>query len=327
MEQIHVATSSRPYDVLVGAGLLDHLGELIRDVTREGRCCVVTETNVGPLYADRVEAALGAAGLDVAGRITFPVGEASKTLATLGLAAALYLRGIKVVQVPTSLLAMVDSSVGGKTAVDLTAGKNLVGAFWQPSLVVADVDALATVPPELFRDSCGEVVKHAVLADADLLDTLTAHPLTESRGAATLVDVVARNVRIKRDVVVADEREGGLRQTLNLGHTVGHAIESASDFSLGHGSCVAAGLCVMARGSAALGWCSAQTADRIERCVAAHGLPTSTELPTDLLMRYAAHDKKRHGAAVNVVVPREVARCEVRCVDLDDLRRLIDLGR
>ena len=357
MEQIHVATSSRPYDVLVGAGLLDHLGELIRDVTRERRCCVVTETNVGPLYADRVEAALGAAGLDVAGRITFPVGEASKTLATLGgiledlaereltrddvvvalgggvtgdmggLAAALYLRGIKVVQVPTSLLAMVDSSVGGKTAVDLTAGKNLVGAFWQPSLVVADVDALATVPPELFRDSCGEVVKHAVLADADLLDTLTAHPLTESRGAATLVDVVARNVRIKRDVVVADEREGGLRQTLNLGHTVGHAIESASDFSLGHGSCVAAGLCVMARGSAALGWCSAQTADRIERCVAAHGLPTSTELPTDLLMRYAAHDKKRHGAAVNVVVPREVARCEVRCVDLDDLRRLIDLGR
>ena len=178
MEQIHVATSSRPYDVLVGAGLLDHLGELVRDVTREGRCCVVTETNVGPLYADRVEAALGAAGLDVAGRITFPAGEASKTLATLGgiledlaereltrddvvvalgggvtgdmggLAAALYLRGIKVVQVPTSLLAMVDSSVGGKTAVDLAAGKNLVGAFWQPSLVVADVDALATVPPE-----------------------------------------------------------------------------------------------------------------------------------------------------------------------------------
>lgn len=357
MEQIHVATSSRPYDVLVGSGLLDHLGELVCDVTKLGRCCVVTETNVAPLYADRVEAALRAAGLDVAGRITFSAGEASKTLATLGqiledlaereltrddvvvalgggvtgdmggLAAALYLRGIKVVQIPTSLLAMVDSSVGGKTAVDLTAGKNLVGAFWQPSLVVADVDALATVPPELFRDSCGEVVKHAVLADADLLDTLTAHPLTGSRDAATLVDVVARNVRIKRDVVVADEREGGLRQTLNLGHTVGHAIESASDFSLGHGSCVAAGLCLMARGSAALGWCSAQTAGRIERCVAAHGLPTSTELPTDLLMRYAAHDKKRHGAAVNVVVPREVGRCEVRRVSLDDLRRLIDLGR
>ena len=357
MRRIHVGTASRPYEVLVGAGLLGRLGALAREAGCEGRCCVVTETTVGPLYADAAERALAGAGLEVAGRVTFPAGEANKTLATLGeildalaareltrddsvialgggvtgdmagLAAALYLRGIRVVQVPTSLLAMVDSSVGGKTAVDLPAGKNLVGAFWQPSLVVADVSTLSTVPPELFRDSCGEVVKHAVLADAALLDDLTERPLTDDADEGRLAATVARNVEIKRDVVSADERERGLRQTLNLGHTIGHAIEAASDFSLGHGSCVAAGLCVMTRAAAARGWCSAETAARVERCVAAHGLPTGTDLPADVLMRYVAHDKKRHGDGVNIVVPREVGRCEVRRASLDELRDLMELGR
>lgn len=354
---VRVETSSRPYDVLVGAGLLGHLGALVREACGPARCCMVTETTVGPLYAAAAEEALGAAGLEVAERVVFPAGEANKTLITLGvildelaergltrddvvvalgggvtgdmagLATALYLRGIRVVQVPTSLLAMVDSSVGGKTAVDLPAGKNLVGAFWQPSLVVADVETLASVPTELFRDSCGEVVKHAVLADAALLDELCERPLVAGEDAARLAEVVARNVAIKRDVVSADERERGLRQTLNLGHTIGHAIEAASDFALGHGSCVAAGLCMMARASAARGWCTAETNERIERCVAAHGLPTGSDLPADVLMRYVAHDKKRHGDGVNIVVPREVGRCEVRRVSLDELRALIDLSR
>ncbi|MBM6675194.1 3-dehydroquinate synthase [Olsenella uli] len=357
MRRIHVDTLSRPYDVLVGAGLLDELGRHVCETLGRPRCCVVTETTVGPLYAERAEAALAAAGLEVAPRVTFPAGEAHKTLATLGgileglaareltrddavvalgggvtgdmagLAAALYLRGIAVVQVPTSLLAMVDSSVGGKTAVDLPSGKNLVGAFWQPSLVVADVRTLSTVPANLFRDSCGEVVKHAVLADAALLDELSERPLTGGVNEGRLADVVARNVEIKRDVVSADERERGLRQTLNLGHTLGHAIEAASDFALGHGSCVAAGLCLIARASSARGWCSPETAARIVRCVEAHGLPTGTDLPAGTLMRYVAHDKKRHGDGVNVVVPREVGRCEVRRLGLDDLRDLIELGR
>ena len=357
MQTVHVETASRAYDVLVGAHLIDSLGTRVREATGARRCCVVTETNVGPLYADAVERSLRAAGLDVAERMVFAAGEEHKTLATLGglleglaereltrddvvvalgggvtgdmggLAAALYLRGVRVVQVPTSLLAMVDSSVGGKTAVDLAAGKNLVGAFWQPSLVVADVATLSTVPGELFRDSCGEVVKHAVLADEALLDALTEHPLTERRDERALVDVVARNVSIKRDVVSADERERGLRQTLNLGHTVGHAIEAASDFSLGHGTCVAAGLCVVARAAAARGWCAPKTAARVEACVAAHGLPTGTDLATDELMRYVAHDKKRHEDTVNLVVPLEIGRCEVRAVSLEELRRLIELGR
>ncbi len=354
---VRVSAASASYDVHVGAGTLSELGGVTREAAGGARCCVVSETNVAPLYADAAEASLAAAGYDVAPRLVFAAGERHKNLATLGelleglaereldradvvvalgggvtgdiagLAAALYLRGIRVVQAPTSLLAMVDSSVGGKTAVDLESGKNLAGAFWQPSAVVADVRCLATVDEALFLDSCGEVVKHAVLADAALLDELTERPLSAADDEGRLVDVVARNVAIKRDVVDADEREGGVRQTLNLGHTIGHAIEAASAFSLGHGSCVAAGLCMMARASARRGWCSDETAGRIVSCVEAHGLPAGTDVSADELMRYAGHDKKRHGSGVNVVVPAEVGRCEVRRVSLGELRDLIELGR
>ena len=353
---VRVSAASASYDVHVGAGTLAELGPLARAAAGGARCCVISETNVAPLYADAAESSLAAAGYDVAPRLVFAAGERHKNLATLGelleglagreldrtdvvvalgggvtgdiagLAAALYLRGVRVVQVPTSLLAMVDSSVGGKTAVDLGSGKNLAGAFWQPAAVVADVRCLSTVDEALFRDSCGEVVKHAVLADAALLDELTERPLSAG-DEGRLVDVVARNVEIKRDVVDADERESGVRQTLNLGHTIGHAIEAASDFALGHGSCVAAGLCMMARASARRGWCSAETAERIVACVEAHGLPSGTDLATDELMRYAGHDKKRHGDGVNVVVPADIGRCELRRVSLDELRDLVELGR
>ncbi|OUO34908.1 3-dehydroquinate synthase [Olsenella sp. An290] len=358
LETVPVRTSTGVYEVHVGPGALGRLGEVARGACAGSRCCVISDETVAALYADVAEASLAEAGFEVAGRLTFPAGEASKNLATLselleglaarelcrddlvvalgggvtgdiaGLAAALYLRGCAVVQVPTSLLAMVDSSVGGKTAVDLAAGKNLAGAFWRPAAVVADVRCLATVPPELFRDSCGEVVKHAVLADPSLLDELAARPLTQSRlDEGRLTRVVARNVQIKRDVVEADERERGLRQTLNLGHTIGHAIESASELSLGHGSCVAAGLCMVARASEARGWCSADARRRIERCVAAHGLPTTSDLPAETLVRYLAHDKKRHGDGVNLVVPEDIGRVTVRRVSLDELARIVEDGR
>ena len=357
LSRVHVATTSGAYDVVVGPGALERAGEVVASSVGTRRCCVISETNVAPLYADAVEASLSAAGYDVAERVVFPAGEAHKTLATLGdildalsrreltrddavvalgggvtgdmggLAGALYLRGLAVVQVPTSLLAMVDSSVGGKTAVDLPAGKNLVGAFWQPRAVVADVRCLATISPELFRDSCGEVIKHAVLADPALLDELTEHPLAADDDEGRLARVVARNVEIKRDVVEADEREGGLRQTLNLGHTIGHAIEAASDFSLGHGTCVAIGLSMMARACAARGWCSPECAEKIVACVRAHGLPTTTDMATERLMGYVSHDKKRHGDAVNAVIIHDVGSVEVRRTSLTELAELIEAGR
>lgn len=354
---VHVGCESQPYDVLVGAGVLSEVGDMARKTAGGTKACVISDTNVAPLYIEAVEASLFDADYEVVSPLVFPAGERSKNLSTLsdlleglaertlaredvvialgggvvgdvaGLAAALYLRGIHVVQVPTSLLAMVDSSVGGKTAVDLPAGKNLAGAFWQPSAVVADVRCLSTVSHDLFTDSCGEVIKHAVLADPALLDELTYAPLNApGANEEHLVNVVARNVAIKRDVVVADEREGGLRQTLNLGHTIGHAIEAASDFSLGHGSCVAAGLSCVARASARLGWCSEESCQRILACIDAHGLPTTTSLSVDEIMQYLAHDKKRHGQTVNFVIPVELGHVEVRTLSLEEARELVQLG-
>lgn len=354
---IPVCTPSRSYEVHVVRGLLPTVGKLIsKACPKVTHVALISDSNVAPLYVPAVEASLRSAGLEVT-TITFPAGEEHKRLSTLGgilermavagltrsdavvalgggvtgdmggLAAALYQRGIQVVQVPTSLLAMVDSSVGGKTAVDLEAGKNLAGAFLQPSLVVADIDCLATVSPELLRDSCGEMIKHGVLADEKLFERLRLEPVCEPGfDPDKLVGIVARNVEIKRDVVDEDERENGRRQTLNLGHTIGHAIEAASDFSLGHGSCVAAGLCCVARASARLGWCSQDVADRIVECVEAYGLPTNTRIDHDTLLDYASRDKKRRSDGVTLVIPTRIGEVELRKVSLEELRRVIDLG-
>ena len=353
---VHVSTKQRPYDVHVGTELLGEVGAIARDVCAGEAACVVSDSTVAPLYAGTVLDSLAAAGFD-ATLVTFPAGERNKRLSTMsdlleevaesgltrddaivalgggvtgdmgGFCAASYLRGIQVVQVPTSLLAMVDSSVGGKVAVDLEHGKNLAGAFWQPSAVIADVDCLASLDHALLTDSCGEVVKHAVLADGDLLDSLTASPLNgPDVERSRMVDVVTENVDIKREVVDADETEHGVRQTLNLGHTIGHAVEAASDFSLGHGTCVAIGMCCMARATEALGWSSHEATERITAAVSAHGMPTDTALDHDTLFRFATHDKKRHGDGMNVCVARDVEDVIVRRISLAEFRHLVDLG-
>lgn len=350
---IPVATAAGGYEVHVGAGLLDDLGAMVAPLVGHGRALVVTDSNVESLYLDRAVTSLELADVPHASFI-FPAGEQSKTIETwsriltamaeaqldrdglvvalgggvtgdmAGFAAATYLRGIDVVQVPTSLLAMVDSSVGGKTAVDLPQGKNLVGAFHQPRLVVADVETLSTLPDTTFADACGEVIKHAVLADPGLLDELEGEPLTARRDdAAYLASVVARNVLVKRDVVEHDEVERGLRQTLNLGHTVGHAVEAASGFALGHGSCVAAGLCIVCRYALAEGLLSSDDARRVQATVRAHGLPTGSDVDPSVLTGYALADKKRHGDVVNLVVPRAIGSCEVMPISTDELAALI----
>ena len=352
---VPVTTSSRSYDVIVGADLLDTLGQRVRQTVSPNGVLVVTDDNVGPLYLDRAVASLRAAGL-ACDALTLPAGEQHKDLdsygrildamATAGLtrdsavvalgggvigdmagfAAATYMRGIEVVQVPTTLLSMVDSSVGGKTAIDVAAGKNLVGAFLQPSLVIADISCLYTLTPYVFADGMGEVVKHAVLADPELFETLCARPLSQSEGPSYLAEVVAANVRIKRDVVATDEREHGLRQTLNLGHTIGHAIEAASGYTQGHGHCVAAGLCCVARATEKLGWSESGLARRIERCCAAQGLPIDTDIAHSDILHQASFDKKRHGDAVNLVVPTRVGEALVRRTSLDELAQIVRMG-
>lgn len=361
MQTIHVNTTSRAYDVVVGEHMLDHVGNAARGAVKGPNAFIVSDTNVWPLYHEPVEQYLTDAGFSVA-HYVFPAGEASKNLSTLsdvleamaeaelgrddivialgggvvgdvaGYAAASYMRGIAVVQVPTSLLAMVDSSVGGKTAVDLKGGKNLAGAFWQPSAVIASIACLSTISPELLTDSCGEVIKHGVLADPAMFAELEASPIN-TRDAEGNLDyerlerIVSRNIEIKRDVVDQDEKEQGLRQTLNLGHTIGHAIEAANNYELGHGSSVAAGMCFIARACAKLGICPAEDAERIVACVAAHGLPTTSDIDTETLYTFALADKKRHGNTMNVNMIKDIGNVYVQKMPLDEFKELIELGR
>ena len=351
MQTIRVQTS-RPYDILVGRGLLDHAGELAREVNHGTRALIVTDSHVFPLFAGRVLRSFEAAGY-AADVFVFEAGEEHKRLATLGdilermaqagitradavvavgggvtgdmagLAAALYQRGIQVVQVPTSLLAMVDSSVGGKTAVDLEAGKNLAGAFLQPSLVVADIDCLATVSPELLRDSCGEMIKHGVLADEKLFDQLFEDPVcAPGFDPDKLVDIVARNVQIKRDVVDADEREHGRRQTLNLGHTIGHAAEKLGNYvDLTHGQAVAVGMVAAMRLSAMLG--NEDLSERLIGILEHIGLPTELKYGREDIYRSLLSDKKKFGATVNFILVREPGRAEITPIGAEKLHEYV----
>lgn len=357
MHTIEVSTG-RAYRVHVGTFLLERVGETCRETCGGERACIVTDTNVGPLYAAPVRQGLVDAGyaVDV---FTFEAGEERKRAGTYtailefmaersytrsdvvvalgggvtgdmaGFAAATYMRGCAYVQVPTSLLAMVDSSVGGKCAIDLAAGKNLAGAFWQPRAVLADIGCLATLDDGQFADGCGEVVKHAAIADAGLFAALEATPLTPAllRSDLALVEaIVAKNIDIKRAVVEADERELGVRKLLNFGHSIGHAVEASEGYRLGHGTCVAIGMTAMARAAAHLGACEQDVPERIEALARAHGLATRTERTLDEIFAAALHDKKRRGDTIDVVIPRAIGSCSIDTVSLSTFRDLIAEG-
>ncbi|MBQ9058654.1 MAG: 3-dehydroquinate synthase [Atopobiaceae bacterium] len=356
MRTISVDLGPQSYDLIVGQGLLDELGTRCAELCRGTKAFIICDSNTGPLYRARAEQSLTKAGFE-AHSFEFLAGEPSKNaqvwlaclelMAELGMTrddlvvalgggvvgdvagfvAASYMRGCALVQVPTSLLAMVDSSVGGKTAIDLHAGKNLVGAFWQPKLVLADIELLQSVERELLHDSCGEIVKHAILADPALFCELEGRPLIgETLDLAWLEEVVALNMQIKRDVVEADEKELGLRQTLNLGHTIGHAIEAAYHFEQGHGSCVALGMCWIARSCAAQGLCTYELASRIEMVCEIQGLPTRTDISAEEVIKRSYLDKKRHANHINVVVIRDIGQVEVVPMELDDYAQFVRRG-
>ncbi|MBR4869305.1 MAG: 3-dehydroquinate synthase [Oscillospiraceae bacterium] len=342
--------ASRKYDVLIGAGLLDRCGELIAAVHVPCAAAIITDDTVNALYGDRVEKSLAAAGYRVV-RFVFPHGEENKNLMTFaaaqnflaenrlsrtdlvvalgggvvgdlaGFVAATYLRGIRFVQIPTTLLAAVDSSVGGKTAVDLPAGKNLCGCFSQPSLVICDYETLSTLPKETFADGCAEVVKYGVLADADLFSALEEKGVYGEEEA-----VITHCVSIKRDVVCADEFDNGERQKLNLGHTVGHAIEQNSNFAVSHGSAVAMGMAIIARAAAKRGLCAGCVPQRVEALLEKLHLPTRTEYDAEELLSAAMRDKKIRGAAIDLVVPRDIGKCELMKIGVEELSAWIREG-
>ncbi len=349
MSVVDIDLPNNAYKVYVDEYRLDQLGQLCESLAKTDMCCVVSDTNVAPLYLERATASLESCGIKTTSFV-FEAGERSKTLSTFsalqsalaeagltrsslivalgggvvgdlaGFAAATYMRGIRCVQVPTSLLACVDSSVGGKTAVDLPEGKNLVGAFFQPEAVLVDTSLLATLSPHFFTDGCGEVLKYGVAFDEGLFASLEC-PLTP--GDERLPSVIARCIEIKRDVVVADEKEAGQRRLLNLGHTLGHAIEKLSDFTITHGFAVACGTVLVARASVKRGWMGEDDACRIENAVRAFGLPCETDEAAERIFEAALADKKRRGNTMGVVIATKIGSSKVETMELDGFRKFV----
>lgn len=342
--------ASTAYEVMIGAGLLSALGKEVSAVTKAGIAAIVSDSNVWPLYGQTAKKSLENAGFSVISFV-FPAGESSKSGATYlelmnflaknhvtrsdclvalgggvvgdltGFAAATYLRGISYIQVPTTLLAAVDSSVGGKTAIDLECGKNLVGAFYQPKLVLCDTDTLNTLSVDIFRDGCAEVIKYGILYDPQLFSHLQEHGLSFDRET-----VITRCVELKRDVVAEDEFDTGSRMKLNLGHTVGHGVEAGSHYGVSHGKAVAIGMSIVSRGAAAQGICNRETADRIVMLLQQFGLPTATEFTCDVLYDAALSDKKRSGGIVNLIVPKAIGDCVIVPTPVEALKTFIREG-
>ena len=348
MKTVKVQTNT-PYDILIERGILKSCGEFIRPLTRASKVMLITDSNVGEIYGDTVKASLEKSNFEV--RVhTFPAGESSKQLGTIaemysamadfrmsradivvalgggvtgdmaGFAAATYMRGINFVQIPTSLLAQVDSSVGGKTGVDIAQGKNLVGAFHQPILVLIDPDTLDTLPQYYINDGMGEVIKYGCIKDAELfatLDRVNAMDIIE--------DIIERCVSIKRDVVNRDEKESGERMLLNFGHTLGHALEKIYNFEgLSHGQAVAIGMVMITKASQREGLTAAGTAEKVEALCVKYGLPVSDKASTGEIALACASDKKAGGGNVNLVLLSEIGDSFIRCTPLSQLKDFID---
>ena len=335
---VEVGIDGGSYQVLVDSGLLARLPTLLPDDARAHRYAVISDENVAPLYGSSVLEALTSTGVD-ARLYSFPAGEACKTRENwsmltdamlddghgrdscvvavgggvtgdlAGFVAATYLRGIPVVQVPTSYLAMIDASVGGKTGVDVRAGKNLVGSFHAPAAVFADPGTLATLPAAERAQGLVEAFKHGAILDAGYFEWLTA---AADRLLAvdieTATEAVLRSVRIKANVVTRDEREGGLRQVLNFGHTVGHALEAATGYRLGHGTAVAAGMLLEAELGERLGVTERGTRAKIASSLATLGLSLASVPSLDLeaAMRFLASDKKARSGRPRYVLLRRL---------------------
>lgn len=335
--------ASAPYPVYIGGGLLEHCGTLAARHSG-GRCAVICDDTVCGLYGRQVCRSLEAAGLSPV-LYAFPAGEQHKTLETYGailgflaeshitrsdcvvalgggvagdmagFAAGTYQRGIDFIQVPTTFLAASDASVGGKTAVDLPAGKNLAGVFWQPRAVICDTETFATLPESAFQDGAAETLKHGLIADGEFFRFLMTEDMRQHLDA-----VVRRNVEIKAAVVAEDEREQGRRKILNFGHTLGHAIEKCSGYQVSHGHAVATGMVLASRAAEAMGFGGKGTLEAVLAACERYGLPTSCPYSAGELYAAATGDKKRSGGHIDVVILREVGQAETVQLDMEGLR-------
>lgn len=337
-------SASKKYDVIIERGLLDSVGIETAKLTKPQRAVIVSGKNTFTLYGERVVNAYKNAGFEVLSFV-HQGGEGAKSLDTYGellnflcdnhisrsdilvalgggvtgdltgFAAATYLRGIDFVQIPTTLLAAVDSSVGGKTAINLNSGKNQAGCFYQPTAVFCDPDALKTLAPEDYRCGCAEIVKYGVLAGGELFELVSAGGIYDNEEA-----VIASCVRIKSKIVNEDEFDRGTRMLLNLGHSFGHAIEKCSDFAVHHGDAVSVGMVIIADAAVKKGYCDGDCRDIIIKTLKKYGLPTETDFSAEELFDASKADKKISDGRMHLVVPERIGSCKIESVELDALK-------
>ena len=353
MRTVRFPAASKEYDVIIGDGAVSVLGTEVKKLCPGAlKALIVSETNVAPLYLDRVKKELEGAGIEAVSYV-FEAGERSKGIEAIaamwntmaeagftrtdivvglgggvttdmaGFAAATFLRGINVIQLPTSLLAMVDASIGGKTGIDIAKGKNQVGAFWQPSVVIEDISFLKTLPDEVFTEGMGEVVKHAFIVDPELLTKLEKANGSIRDDEALLEDLVAMNVADKASVVKEDETDNGRRQILNYGHTIGHVIERDSGYTKPHGICVAKGMGIMIDACVRAGTLDAGTAERMKNLMKLYKLPVSDDITPGAIVEGAMNDKKKRGGSISVILVNKPGQAEIKKMTPEELLRFL----
>lgn len=336
------AHTSKVYDILIDSGLLNCCGDYIKNVVDPCKAMIVTDSNVAPLYLERVKTSLENSGFNVSSFV-FPAGEMSKTFDTVykidmaladnlftrkdivvalgggvtgdmaGFAASIYMRGIRFVQLSTTLLSDIDSSVGGKTGCDLPNGKNLVGAFHQPEIVLIDTDALSTLPQKFFNDGMGEAIKYGVIRCEKLFSDIKNKNIL-------IEDLIYDCVKIKCNVVENDERESGERKLLNFGHTLGHAIEKFYNFDkLSHGEAVAIGMVMISKAAENNGICENGVSEKIAEVCKIYDLPTECDAPLEDLVKICLSDKKQTGKGIDLVLPEKIGVCRIENIKNENL--------
>ncbi len=345
---VHVGDT---YEIFIEKGLLKDCGKYVRVVSKAKKIAIVTETNVAPLYLDTVKGCIENEGFEVVSYI-FPAGEGSKTTETVvgiveflaengltredmvvalgggvcgdmaGFAAAIYLRGIKFVQIPTTLLSQVDSSVGGKTGVDLPQGKNLCGAFHQPALVLIDPDVLETLSPHFFSDGMGEVIKYGCIKSKVLFERIETENVKDF-----IEDLIYDCVNIKLGVVERDEKEAGERALLNFGHTAGHAIEKLHNFTdISHGEAVGVGMVMISEAGERIGLTERGTADRIRKVLEKYNMKTEVENSVTDIIGAMYHDKKRTGSGIKFIMLHSLGDSFINPVENDKVKELFGVN-
>jgi len=353
MKKISINTKVK-YDVLVGKSILGELGAYTLEIFAPCKLCLITDDTVNLLYGDSVFDILNNSGFDVY-RYSFSPGEASKSLDTYGkcleflaekkfsrtdgiialgggipgdlagFTASTYLRGIKFIQVPTTLLAAVDSSVGGKNGINLSQGKNLAGTLWQPSFVLCDTTLFKTLRDEIFLDGIAEAIKYGIILNKNLFEKIyTDAPITASYDK--LEDIIYSCIKLKADLVMKDERDTGDRQLLNLGHTVGHAIEKCSNYTISHGHAVATGIAIITKASHNFGYTDIQSLSLIIDILKKHGFDTETSFSSEQLLPIILNDKKRGGSNINLILPTIIGSSEIREFPVNSLNGFLKAG-